>query len=167
MIVPEKNHVAPVAQGLFGLEHEIGFFIDRLRFAGQRCFLGAQVDTLQDTTIGRYHVAGFQDHNVTGHQVARRYLLQAAVTPHTYRRHRHAFERRHRLLGAIFLCKAEDAVQHDDGQNDDRFDLIAQEYRDDGRRDQDQGQDVGKLFDQDLPLGAAPAVDQLVGTIMG
>jgi hypothetical protein len=89
--------------------------------------------------------------------------LHLAVTTHAHGRHRHALERSHCLLGAVFLRVTEDAVENDNRKDHHRLQLVSQEERENGRGDQDQCENIGELCSQNLPTTASASLHQFVG----
>ena len=137
-------------------------FGDRHAFAGQRRFVGLQVGLLDDAGIGRDLVAGLDQHDVAGHDVVGGDPLALAVAHHGRFRRGQRHQRAHRFLGARFLDEAEQGVQHDDRQDDDR--LIGQgalarilqqpfDHRDDDGDQQDDHQEILELLEQAPPPG--------------
>ena len=85
----------------------------------------AQVGTLQQTRVGGYGIARFQQDDIAGNQLAGEDILCVPVAPHAHVRHRHALQRRHGLLGAVFLRKAQQAVEQDYDHNHHGVDCFA------------------------------------------
>ena len=133
-----------------------GILLDRLRFPGQHGFLDAQIGRFQQAGIGRDGIPGFQLDDIARNQLARGDFLQMPIAPDAHVRNSHALEGCHRLLGAVFLGKAEHSVENHDNHDDQRIDRLPQNDGNDRRNDQDHDHDPGKLLQQNRPGAFVP-----------
>ena len=129
-------------------------------FAGQRRFVGVEIGVFDDAGVGRDLVAGFDEDDVAGDDLARRNALALAVAHDGGFRRRQRHQCAHRFFGARLLDEAEHRVEHDDERDDDRFvgqggfaRILQQpfDHRDDDGDEEDDHQEVLELLEQPLP----------------
>ena len=107
-----------------------------------------------ETQIRRNAVAGLNQHDVAAHDLGCRNRVPPAVPDDDGFQSSELPERGHHALGAIVLHKADRAVQHDDGQDNDRVTCFANDPGDERSRDQNQNHEILKLRN-DHPEDAA------------
>ena len=98
-------------------------------FAGENGLIHRQPRRLYQCTVRRNIVAGFQPHQVTADQFPCRNGLPLAVPTRRGGGSRQIAERFQRLLGAVFLQKAQNRVEQDNEDNGDRIGDLPQKCR--------------------------------------
>jgi len=139
--------------------------LHRLGFAGQHRFLNTQVLRLNQATVGRDAVAGFEHDNITRDKLLRFDFLHPAIAAHMHMRHRHFFQGGHRALRAVFLGEAHDRVEQNNHQDRDCVSILRQRNGYTGGNDQYDHQDAGELLDEDFPGALRATVDQFVTAV--
>ena len=142
-------------------------FLDGLRLAGQRGFLGAEIRRGDEPTIRRHDVPRFQEHQVADHEVMRRDVQCVSVATHSDAGNGQLFQRGNRPLRSEVLLKANHGIQHDDGQNRDGVLEVPEGGRDDRSDDEDQDHRRGDLLPHDGPRASCRAFDQFVWPVRG
>ncbi|MNC09593.1 hypothetical protein D3C75_572180 [compost metagenome] len=123
------SHIRPVTKHQIIALKRTCLFIRRQRLAGQRRLLGLQRSRLQQPYVGRNHIAGFEQHYISRHQLFAFDLGDLPSPADSGQRRRHAFERFERLFSLIFLNDAQHRVQYNNQQYDDRICPFAQDSR--------------------------------------
>ena len=77
-----------------------------------------------------------------------------------------SFQGRQALLGTILLVKADDGIDHDDGQDNDRILDVADERGEQRRTYQDKDQDALELAEKDPPRRTRRRFRQTVGAVL-
>ena len=95
-------------------------------FAGENGLVHRQPRRLYQCTVRRNIVAGFQPHQVTADQFPCWNGLPLAVPTRRGGGSRQIAERFQRLLGAVFLQKAQNRVEQDNEDNGDRIGDLSQ-----------------------------------------
>lgn len=129
-----------------------------MRLSGQRGLGG--LDRLGDhqASVGRDAVAGFQQHDIAGHQGAGvGDHLHFSVAAHARGGDQHLAQSFQAALGAAFLQVANGGVD-DEGVLD-----VADDPGDDRSGEQNADQPVAELIQQTQPLRSAGGLSQLVG----
>ncbi len=144
-------------------------FFDVGRFPGQRGFTQEEVLGRQDAHVGRDHVAGGQLDDVADHGGLHDPLLFAVLGPDDGGRiDDHAGQFVGGIAGPEFLDKAKNSRHEDHGADDGEGDIapffrrrkgdVGQD-RDQGQRNQDQGEGVDEGRDQTLQDGDLVSLD--------
>ena len=136
---------------------------DGLRFACQGRLVDTHGRRLQEAQVGRDDVALFEEQDVAGHDLASRHEPHLAVAHDTSLRAGHPLEGVHGLLGAVLLDEADDAVEDDDGQDDQGVLGLADEGRDDGGHQEHDDHGARELVEQQPPGGSLLLLDEFVG----
>ena len=126
------RHVRPVAERRVRRHRLVRVLFGGHGLAGQRGFLYLERRRRKQPEIGRDYVAGFQPHDVAGHQLLAFEMFPFAVAQHLGKRLVHVFQRFHRRLGFVLLHHADDGVQDDDEQDDAAVDELGVVLLDDG-----------------------------------
>ena len=121
--------------------------------------LGLATDTYDAEGVVTQAVENF---HITQDQVPRGDLLDVPVPPHPDIGHGQFLQRRHGLLGAVFLGETEHGVQHHDDHNHHGVGGLAQNQRNHRRDDQDHHHDPGELLEQNGPRALDATLNQLV-----
>ncbi len=137
----------------------------RHRFAGERRLGHLQLGLLDQARIGRHRVAGGQQHDVAGHQLARREHLLAAVAQHAHLQRGQPAQRGHRALGAAFLEAADQRVDQHHRQDDHRVAVVAQRHRQHRGDEQDVDQRALELAREGAPQRPRRRLGQGVGAM--
>ena len=118
-------HIFPVAERDIRLllrgSERFQHLIDRHGFAGKGGFLDFQGGAFQDPPVGRDGVAGFQQNDIAGDKVDRRQNDRFPIAQDLTGGGRHALQSLDRRFGLLLLDHAEESVEQNDNQNDDRF----------------------------------------------
>jgi hypothetical protein len=117
----------------------------RDRLAGQRRFIDRQALRFQQSEIGRHPVPCFQHHDVARHQRFGRNIGRLAAASDPGRRRHHLPDCIERLLGAPFLEKTDQCIDHDDGGDHSGIDHLAEHRCNGGAGDQEPDQGRLKL----------------------
>ena len=134
------HHVFAFRQRRVGFEQRRRVFFARQGFARERALLYGKRHAFDQSAVRRHAVAGAQQQNVARHELRGRYLLRFSAAQHGRLLRREPPQFFDLMLGAAFLHHAHHRVEHDDRQNDDRFQVIrfalraGREKRNDGRR---------------------------------
>ncbi len=160
------NHVLTVGQGKIAVRQLLGIFLHRFGFAGQGRFLNFEICRDDKSGIGRHDVPGFDQEDVSRHQVLGRNLLLGAVAPHPHVGYRHFFEGRHGVFGLEFLPKPQHRIEHHNDENHDGIDIFLQRRRNDHGGQQYQDHDFLHLGQQDPPGFFSSLLDQFVGAVL-
>ncbi len=139
------GHAKTIAERQIGLVQRARLLFHRLRLAGERGLVDLQDVRLRQPQVGRHHVAGLEQHDVSGHQRGRGQRVDLAVAHHPGAGRGQQFQRRDRALGAIFLDEPDGRVQHHDRQDHDRVRQVADQPGDHGGGNEDQDHEVGEL----------------------
>ncbi len=121
----------------------------------------------QHARIGRHAVAGFEQHDVAGHQFAGVDLPDRTIPAHARAGRQHVLERRQRVLGAVLLDEAERGVEQDDDEDDDGVADIADDAREHRRAEQDQDQQALELVEELEPRRPRRLLGEPVGAVAG
>ncbi len=140
-MLSRSPNVAFVGTGRDGLFRRHGF-------PGQGRFLGAQVLDLDQAQVGRNAVAGFQQHDVAGHELFGRDHARFAAAQGPRFGGQHVADRIERLLGAAFLNEAEQTVEDDHRENDAGVDPEAQHQLGEAGGEQHIDQNVVELAEE-------------------
>ena len=97
------------------------FLCHRHAFAGQRCLVGLEIGALDDAGIGWDPVSRLEQDDVAGYDVSGRDAAALAVAHHRGFRRGQRHQRPHRLFRPRLLDEAEQSIQHDDQEDDDRL----------------------------------------------
>ena len=154
------------AKGDFRLGERFGDLLHRLGFAGEGGLLDAQAGRMDEPGIGRYDVAGFEQHHVTRHQIGGGHLGHLAGPPHPDYRRGELAQRAHGLLGLVLLAEAQGAVEYHDGHDDDRVLVVAEKGGHHGRDDEDDDEEGRELLGQDAPGALDSGFGELVGSVL-
>lgn len=163
-----EGHVGAVAQRahVFGCQG-FGLLGHGDGFAREGRFIHLQLRNLDESQVGRDLVAGFQQHDVAGHQHGGRNHLHRTAAQHGGVRRRQLAQRRHGLVGAPSLHKADDGVEHHDDEDHQCVGDLTHQARDDGSAQQHQHHEVLELVGQQAPPGAVLRCGQFVGAMGG
>ena len=88
------------------------------RLPRQRRLVHFQRVRFNEADIGGDDVAGFEQHHVAGDQVGGSHFQDLAVAQHLGLAGGHLLEGFHGFFGPVFLNKADDGIDHDNGQDD-------------------------------------------------
>ena len=163
-----EGHVGAVAQRahiLGGQGLRLLGYGDGLAREGR--FIHLQLRNLDQPQVGRNLVARLQQHDVARHQRRGGHHLHGSAAQHRGVRRRQLAQRRHGLVGAPGLNKADDGIEHHDHQDDQRVGDLPHQARDDGRTQQHQHHEVLELVGQQMPPGAVLPRRQLIGAVGG
>jgi len=120
----------------------------RLGLPGQGRLVDPQRPRLDQAQVSRDHVPGCEQDDVTRHQLRRGDLADPAGSqdPDAWRGHR--LERGHRLLGAVLLDEADQAVEPHNGEDDHGVLQVTNDRGHDPGQQQDHDHRVGELLGQ-------------------
>jgi hypothetical protein len=136
------------------------------RLAGERRLIHLEVDERRDEAhVGRQQVAGAEDDDVAEHQLAARHGEERAGTQHRRRGRREGAQRVHRLLGAPLLHEADGHVDEDDDGDDGTLDPVAHAKRQRHGGEQDDGERIGHLAQQNVARRDLFALADRVGPV--
>ncbi len=164
---PHEGGVALIADGNVFRQHGAGVLLGGVRFAGEGGFLDAQVDGFHQAQIGRDVIAGLEQDDIAGHQLARRNPGAVAVAHDLRLRSRQAPQGRQGFLGAPLLDDPQDGIEDDDRQDRPALQIVPQRHRHDGRPDQKQHDEVVELRQKQAQETRARRFPQLVGPVLG
>ena len=117
-----------------------------------------------EARVGRYPVAGLQQHDVPGDEFAGRNARLHAVSQHRDRGGQHTLQRIKGPPGAVLLNEAEHGTeQYDDGY-DDRIDNLSQERGEDRCNDEDDDECVLELREKKRDRRSALFLCQFIST---
>ena len=122
-------------------------------------------DACDRAKVGRHDPSGFQQHEVADHHVCARDGRRGAVAHDARPRGRHGPQSLDGLLGAVPLDDADGGVQHDDHQDRDRVDGVADDAGDHCRGEQQEDHHVLELLDHHVPEAATGLLGQLVRAV--
>ena len=125
--------------------------LNRRGFTGQWGFDSLQIDCFGQARVSGNLVAGGQNNEIAGHQIARGNALIASIADHGAVRRGHFAQRFDSALGAKLLNEAEDDGEENDNRDRDRLDPMAQKRRERCGEQQNDDQDVFELFEEDGP----------------
>ena len=139
------GHAAAIADHRFGIHGSDAFF-DGLRFAGQRRFLDAQLAHLEQAQVGRYLVAGGEQHDIADSHLFGRDVAAPPVAQYCRDRRKHVADGVQRALRLAFLDYADDGV--DDHHADDHAEIhpVVEQGGDERRAEQYIDEDVVELL---------------------
>ncbi len=163
-----EGHVGAVAQRahVFGCQG-FGLLGHRDGLAREGRFIHLQLRNLDEPQVGRDLVARLQQHDVAGHQFSSGQDLHHAAAQHGGVGRRQLAQRRHGLVGAPGLHKADNGVEHHDDEDHQRVCDLTHQPRDDRCAQQHQHHEVLELVGQQTPPGAVLRCGQLVGAMGG
>ena len=144
-----EDHVGAVCQRLLSFQHLVGL-IHIGRLAGQRTFIDLQRIVLQDPAVRHNHIPCFQTEDIARHHQFRFDLHFAPVPENLCMRRRQCLQRVQRFLRLYILNRAQHRIEHDYYKNNDRAFYIAGDHGNNRRHNQDQHQQIGKLFQKYL-----------------
>jgi len=136
--------------------------LDRLRLAGERRLVDAQLCRLEDADVRRHGAARLEQHHVPGHHVLARHHRCAAVTPDACLRRAERLQRKDRALGAILLDEAQHRVERQDDGDRQRILRLAEDARQHRARDQHQDHEVRELVEQHAQRAALPPLGETI-----
>ena len=116
-----------------------------MRFAGERRFVGLQIDRLDQAQVRRNHVAGFKQHQVTWNQLGSIKRQALAAAPNIGQWHGHKTQRSKRAFGPVFLHGANNGIQNQDHQDRDGVHGLTDEAGNRCGSQQDQDHEIGEL----------------------
>ena len=126
-----EGHVGFVAdRGLRILVDGIGILVRWDGLPRQGGFFDLQVHRFEKPQIRGYVSSSIQDDDISGYDLVGGNLDDFAVPPHQCRRSGHLLQRFYRLFGFVLLGDADDRVQYDDEQDNDRIHILAYDERD-------------------------------------
>ena len=117
--------------------------------------------------IGGDRIAGGQQHQVAGHQLARGHHLLGAVAQHPHLQGRQPAQCGHRALGAAFLQRADQRVDQHHRQDHPGVALVAERHRQRRGDEQDGDQRAGELPREGAPQRPGRRLGQRVGAVLG
>ena len=117
----------------------------RNRFPCQEGFVQHQGLILQNTAIGWHAVSGFEQNQIPNRNLSGRNVLRFAVPNHRCRRRCQLTELFQGTLGAVFLKKAQQCIEKNDGNNGQGLHPFAHHQGNGGRTQQNQGHQVLEL----------------------
>jgi hypothetical protein len=144
-----------------------GLFLHRNGFAGERGFVDLEVDAFNQAQIGGDVVARFDQHHVARHQFAAGHAHTVPVADRLGFGCGHLLQGRQGFLGAAFLHHTQHGIQHHNRQDNDGFDRVTQQSRNDRRHDQQDDDETPELFDDQFPEWRRRFFEQLVGAMCG
>ena len=123
----------------------------RNRLAGERGLFDLQIDGLDQSDIGGDLVAGAQEDDIAGHEVARRDFNLLPIAQHRRGGRGHLAQRLDGTLGAVLLHEAQQhRKQHNDGDGDG-FDPVPKKGGECRRHKENDDQHILELLQQDRP----------------
>jgi hypothetical protein len=125
-----------------------GILFDRKALAGQRGLIAVQVLGLQQQAVGGDAVAGREQHDVAGDDLAQRHVDLRAVAQHRHRRLHGRQQLADGGLGAVLLKEPEQPADEQNDQDDDGVLAVADEDREHRGEGQDQDDRRGELAQQ-------------------
>lgn len=163
-----EGHVGAVAQCAHVLGGQgLGLFGDGDGFAREGRFVHLQLRNVDEPQVGRDLVARLQQHDVARHEHGGRHHLHQPAAQHGGVGRRQLAQRRHGLVGAPGLHKADNGVEHHDDEDHQRVCDLTHQPRDDRCAQQHQHHEVLELVGQQTPPGAVLRCGQLVGAMGG
>lgn len=141
-----------------------GFF-HRYRFAGQRRFFHQQVLHADQAQVGWHLVAGYQQHDVAGHQALGIDFMAFTATQHHGVGREHAADGVQRVLRLAFLDEADDHVDQHGGKDHRGIDPMAEQGGDQGGDQHHVEQHVVELIEQAQRRSTALRRRQAVGAV--
>ena len=142
------SHIGTIAQRRIQLAKQHVDLLHRLGLPGQGRLFDLQPRHVQQAQIGRNDIAGFQHHQITGHQLTRRYCLEIALTHHLRGCACQSPERGHGALRPILLHKADDRVQHHNDNDGEGIGEIAEQTGNQPGHHQYHDHEIGKLAEE-------------------
>ena len=118
--------------------------------ARERRFFDVEVHCLDESAVGGDDVPGLEDEDVSWNDVARCRNNRLTRSDKGHFRHRHPLQGSHRLFGLLLLHEAHCSVEHDDCKDGNCLDPVFQECRDHRGNDQDHGEEIPELGEEDL-----------------
>ena len=126
---PAEQHAGPVGHaGAFG--DRVRGFAHRNGLAGECGLGGLQIRGREQSHIGRHAIAGFEQHDVTGHEPCGVDAAHLTLPQHVGHGCRQPFERGQRLVGPVGLEHPDDGVEHDDDADDAGLEGLPDQHRD-------------------------------------
>jgi hypothetical protein len=125
--------------------------------------LDLEIDRLDQTQIGRYVIAGFQQHDIAADNLATGNRHHVTVAHHLGVRRGHFLERGERLFRLRFLHHTDHGVEHHDEQDGNGIHHFPKRQRDERRHDEDDDQVVVDL----LPEHRQEAWTRFFGQFVG
>ena len=159
------GHVHAVTDRHLGVRQWIGALVRRFGFAGEGGLLDPEIHGLDQAYVGRNRVARLEHHHIARRERARGDLPRRPVAHDAHRGHRQLLERGNGPLGAVLLKEAEQSEEHDDRENGARFEVLAEDEREDGRGDEDQHHDGRELLPENPPQASRTGLDQFVRAV--
>ena len=159
------SHVDPVADANFFVSHIIGVFFNRYRFAGEGGFLNLQVDRAGQPQVGGDNAAGIQHNHVAHYQILGGDFHHIAAPFDQGVGAGELFQGFQGLFRFRFLEHADESVEQHHHQDDAG---VAHLFEEDGngcRCKQDIDHGVVELGEEDLELGFALLLLQLIGAV--
>ena len=160
----KKNHIAAVRERRV-VRAGADLFPNRLRLAGQRRFLRAQLLRFDQSRIGGDNVAGFEQEYVAGDNFRRRDHDGTTITDNASPRRCKVCQCRRCALCLKLLIEAKKRIQEDDNGDRQPVHDLAQANRYRRRTDQDPDHQATKLSDQDGNRPDTCFLAQLVRTV--
>ncbi len=127
------------------------FFFHRDRLSRKGRLFYANPVSLDKSKIGRHHISGLQQHNVSLHQLLRSDLCALPFPQHDGLRGRNLLKRLHGLPRFSLLDNTHCRIQHHHRDNDDGVSQLMQHERDRHRHHKDQDQRIVQLLGDHLP----------------
>ncbi len=156
-----EQHVVTVADAAIGLDRQ-RVLRHRDALAGQGCLVGLEVGALDDPRVGRDLIASLDQNDVARNDFMGRDALALARANDRRFRSCNVHQCAHRFFGPCLLHEAENGVQGDDRQDDDRLvrerglaRILQQPFddRNDHGDEQDDDQKIYELIEQATPPG--------------
>ena len=160
------GHVLPVAEGQIGLPDRGRLLLDGQGLAGQGSLFDAKLDRLRQADVGRYHVSGLQEDQISGNDLFRGNRLGTVLTDHRRRRGGQFLEGRHGFFGTIFLNETQDGIENHDHGDGDGILGFADHSGNNGSGNQDKDHEVLKLIEQHHRHRLAALFGQCVRSIL-
>ena len=144
--------------------HGVNGLLDGYGLAGQHCLFDFEILGFDESHIGGDSFAGFEQHNVAGHEIVACYGLASAVAKYGGARREHAANGLERFFGFAFLQETDDRIDDDDGKNNLGVNPVIEQCRHDSGAKQYINQYIVKLGEKPQQRPFALASRQSVGS---
>ncbi|MNV65292.1 hypothetical protein D3C71_1579820 [compost metagenome] len=101
--------------------------VGRQRFAGEHGLVDAQLATVDQAQVGRYAVAGFEQDDVSGHQLLGRQRMANPVAAHSAVEGQQLADRAHGLFGLALLDEAHQCVDYHHAEDHQAVQRVAEQ----------------------------------------
>ena len=150
---PEVHHVDPLGERRRRLEPGLRHLLHRRALSRQRCFIDLHRCAPDESPVGRHLCARLEDDDIAGNQLGRGKIRDPAVPADGRMGNGQGPEPGQRDAGPPFGTETDRRIQKERGQDRASLRTLAEQGRDDRRRQQQEDHEAAELIERQPPRG--------------